>query len=232
MPKSKITVVLVHGAWAECASWSEVILPLQKQGIEVICAPLPLSTLRDDVDALDRLCARAAGDIVLVGHAYAGAVIGAARFERVKLLVYVAALAPDEGETVADVFYREEPHPQAPRLAPDSNGFIWMPPEGFENAFAQDAASDVKSILLATQRPINVKCIQEKSPRPQWKDKPSWFLVAENDRMIPAKTHHFQAERMRATVRAHAVDHLPMLTASNVVVDVLLEAIRNTVKDA
>lgn len=232
MSKSKISVVLVHGAWAECASWSEIIVPLQKQGIEVICAPLPLTTLRDDVDALSRLWARTEGDIVLVGHAYAGAVIGAATFERVKLLVYVAALAPDEGETVADVFYREEPHPQAPRLAPDSNGFIWMPPEGFENAFAQDAASDVKSILLATQRPINVKCIQEKSPRPLWKDKPSWFLVAENDRMIPVKTQHFQAERMRATARAHAVDHSPMLTAPNVVVDVLLEAIRNTVKDA
>ena len=182
--------------------------------------------------ALDRVLARVGGDIVLVGHAYAGAVIGATKNERVRLLVYVAALAPDEGETVADVFYRESPHAQAPKLAPDDGGFIWMPPEGFEHAFAQDAAPDVKSVLLATQRPINVKCIQEKAPRPLWKDKPSWFLVAENDRMIPAKTQHFQAGRMGATVRAHAVDHSPMLTASNVVVDVLLEAIRNTFKDA
>jgi pimeloyl-ACP methyl ester carboxylesterase len=107
-----------------------------------------------------------------------------------------------------------------------------MPPEGFEHAFAQDAAPDVKSMLLATQRPINVNCIQEKAPRPLWKDKPVWFLVAENDRMIPAKTQHFQAGRMGATVRAHAVDHSPMLTAPNVVVDVLLEAIRTTGEDA
>jgi pimeloyl-ACP methyl ester carboxylesterase len=90
----------------------------------------------------------------------------------------------------------------------------------------------VKSVLLATQRPINVKCIQEKAPRPLWKDKSSWFLVAENDRMIPVKTQHFQAGRMGATVRVHAVDHSPMLTSPNVVVDVLLEAIRNTVEDA
>jgi pimeloyl-ACP methyl ester carboxylesterase len=232
MPTSKITLVLVHGAWAECASWTEVILPLQKQGCGVVCAPLPLTSLSDDASALDRVLARIGGDIVLVGHAYAGAVIGATKNERVKLLVYVAALAPDEGETVADVFYREPPHARAPKLGPDGNGFIWMPPEGFEHAFAQDAAREVKSVLLATQRPINVRCIQEKAPRPLWKDRPSWFLVAENDRMIPAKTQHFQAGRMGATERVHAVDHSPMLTSPNVVVDVLLEAIRNTLKDA
>ncbi len=135
-------------------------------------------------------------------------------------------------ETVADVFYREAPHPQAPKLAPDDDGFIWMPPEGFANAFAQNAAPDVKSILFATQRPINVKCIQEKAPRPLWKEKPSWFLIAEQDRMIPAKTQYFQAERMGATVRAQAVDHSPMLTAPGVVVDILLEAIRTNCEDA
>ena len=232
MSNSKITVVLVHGAWAECASWTEIILPLQEQGLGVVCAPIPLTSLGDDVRVLDRVLARIGGDIVLVGHAYAGAVIGATRNERVKLLVYVAALAPDEGETAAEVFYREPPHAQAPKLAPDDGGFIWMPPEGFQHAFAQDATPDLKSVLLATQRPINVSCIQEKAPRPLWKDKPVWFLIAENDRMIPAKTQHFQAGRMGATVRAHAVDHSPMLTAPNVVVDVLLEAIRTTGEDA
>jgi len=231
MPDSKITVVLVHGAWAECASWTQIILPLQKQGLEVVCAPIPLTTLSDDVRALDRVLARIGGDIVLVAHAYAGAVIGATRNERVKLLVYVAALAPDEGETVAEVFYREPPHAQAPKLAPDDSGFIWMPPEGFEHAFAQNAAPDVKSVLLATQRPINVKCIQEKAPRPLWKDKPVWFLLAANDRMISATTQYFQAARMGATVRAHAVDHSPMLTAPGIVVDVLLEAIRTSLKN-
>jgi pimeloyl-ACP methyl ester carboxylesterase len=231
MPNSKITIVLVHGAWAECASWSRVILPLQKQGYGVVCAPIPLTSLSDDVAALDRTLARIQGHIVLAGHAYAGAVIGATGNERVKLLVYVAALAPDEGETVAQVFYREPPHVLAPKLAPDDGGFIWMPPEGFEHAFAQDAAPDVKAVLLATQRPIKVNCIQEKAPRPLWKEKPAWFLIAENDRMIPAATQHFQAGRMKATVRTRAVDHSPMLAAPDTVVDVLLEAIRTTLKD-
>lgn len=231
MPPSKITAVLVHGAWAECASWSEVILPLQNLGIGAVCAPIPLTSLSDDIEALDRALARIQGDVVLVGHAYAGAVIGASKSKKVKLLVYVAALAPDQGETVADVFYKDAPHPKAPGLAPDEGGFIWMPPEGFEHAFAQDAEPDVKSVLLATQRPINVKCIQEKAPRPIWKDLPTWFLVAENDRMIPVKTQHFQTQRMGATVRVHAVDHSPMLTAPGKVVDIIAEAVRRTFKD-
>ena len=228
MPDAKITVVMVHGAWAECASWNAVIPLLQKSGLTAICAPLPLTSLGDDVRALDRALARIEGDIVLVGHAYAGAVIGATKNERVKLLLYVAALAPDEGETVAEVFYREAPHPQAPRLAPDADGFIWMPKDGFDRAFAPDAGADLKGLLIATQRPINVKCIQEKAPRPLWKDRTSWFLVAEQDRMIPAKTQHFEAARMKATVRAHAVDHSPMLTSPHTVADVVTEAVGAT----
>jgi pimeloyl-ACP methyl ester carboxylesterase len=228
MPRSNVTVVLVHGAWAECASWDKVILSLQQEGLGVLCAPLPLTSLRDDVSALDRALARIEGDLVLVGHAYAGAVIGATGNERVKLLVYVAALAPDEGETVAEVFYREPPHAQAPQLSPDANGYIWMPAEGFRNAFAQNASADVAAVLAATQRPIHVKCIQEKAPRPLWKDRPSWFLVAENDRMIPAKTQHFEAGRMKATVRVQAVDHSPMLTSPQGVVEVIGEAVKAT----
>src|SRR3984893_1204278 len=110
MPTSRITFVLVHGAWAECASWTQVILPLQKQGFGVVCAPLPLTSLSDDACALDRVLARIGGDIVLVGHAYAGAVIGATKNEAVSLLVYVAALAPDEGATVASGCYEDAAH--------------------------------------------------------------------------------------------------------------------------
>jgi pimeloyl-ACP methyl ester carboxylesterase len=228
MPTSNITIVMVHGAWAECASWNKVILPLQQAGFSVLCAPLPLTSLSDDVTALDRVLTRIEGDIVLVGHAYAGAVIGATRNDHVKLLIYVAALAPDEGETVADIFFREPPHPQAPQLAPDGNGFIWMPADGFGRAFAQNATQDVSALLAATQRPINVKCIQEKAPRTLWKDRPSWFLVAENDRMIPAKMQYFEASRMRATVRAQAVDHSPMITAPEGLVEVIREAVEVT----
>jgi pimeloyl-ACP methyl ester carboxylesterase len=222
---------MVHGAWAECASWNEIILPLQKEGLGVVCAPIPLTSLSEDVTALDQVLGRIEGNVVLVGHAYAGAVIGATKNDRVKLLIYVAALAPDEGETVAEVFYREPPHPQAPQLAPDANGYIWMPTDGFDHAFAQDASADLKAVLAATQRPINLKCIQEKAPRPLWKDRPSWFLVAENDRMIAGKTQHFQAGRMKAAIRAQAVDHSPMLTSPRSVIAVILEAIHATFKE-
>jgi pimeloyl-ACP methyl ester carboxylesterase len=223
-----ITVVLVHGAWAECATWNFVIPLLEKTGVAVVCAPLPLTSLCDDVRALDRTLTRIEGDVVLVGHAYAGAVIGATKNKSVKLLIYVAALAPDESETVADVFYREPPHPEAPQLSPGTDGYIWMPAEGFDRAFAQNASAELKTLLKTTQRPINVRCIQEEAPRPLWKSKPTWFLVAENDRMIPVKTQGSEAERMKSIVRAKAVDHSPMLTSPELVSDVIHEAMQAT----
>ena len=105
-----------------------------------------------------------------------------------------------------------------------------MPTDGFRNAFAQNASEDMKILLAATQRPINLKCIQEKAPRPLWKDRPSWFLVAENDRMIPAKTQQFEADRMQATAQRHNLDHSPMLTSPETVIRVILDAVRSVFK--
>jgi pimeloyl-ACP methyl ester carboxylesterase len=133
------TVVLVHGAWADGSSWQAIVRPVEDRGLNVIAAPIPLTSLSDDAVALKRTIARTHGPVILAGHAYAGAVIAKAHEERVTALVYVAALAPEEGETVAQVFYRDEIHPKAPQLAPDADGFIWMPDEGFANAFAQNA---------------------------------------------------------------------------------------------
>jgi pimeloyl-ACP methyl ester carboxylesterase len=223
------TVVVVHGAWADGSSWNNVILPLTKQGLQVVAAPLPLTSLSDDAAALKRTIARTKGPVIVAGHAYAGAVIATANDERVKGLVYVAALAPDEGETVAQVFYRDESHPQAPQLAPDEGGWIWMPEEGFSNAFAHRATADQIALSKAVQRPIALKCIQEPSPKPAWKSKPSWFLIAEEDRMINPKTQHFMAERMGAVTRAFAVDHTPLLTAPEKVVEIIVTAARDLV---
>jgi hypothetical protein len=116
------TVVVAHGAWADGSSWKEVILLVNKQGLQLVAAPLPLTSLSENIVALNRTIARTNGPVIVAGHAYAGAVIAAANDERVKALVYVAALAPEEGETVAQVFYRDEAHPQAPKLAPDKDG--------------------------------------------------------------------------------------------------------------
>ncbi|HZP06997.1 MAG TPA: alpha/beta hydrolase [Terracidiphilus sp.] len=220
----KATVVVVHGAWADGSSWEPVIRRLQKQGLEVIAAPIPLTSLSEDAAALRRTLARTQGPVVLAGHAYAGAVIATSHDERVKALVYIAALAPDEGETIAQVFYRDEAHPNAPKLAPDADGFIWMPDESFAQAFAQNATPEQVDLCRAVQRPISVSCIQEQASSPAWKAKPTWYLLAEEDRMINPKTQRFMAERMKATVRSFAVDHAPLLTAPGKVTDIILEA--------
>jgi pimeloyl-ACP methyl ester carboxylesterase len=218
------TVVVVHGAWADGSSWEPVIHRLQQKSFPVLAAPIPLTSLTDDAAWLRRTIARAEGPVIVAGHAYAGAVIATATDDRVKALVYIAALAPDEGETVAQVFYRDEPHAEAPKLAPDADGFIWMPDAGFDRAFAQNAAPEQIALCKAVQRPIAVACIQEPAPLPAWKSKPAWYLVAEEDRMINPQTQRFMAERMKATVRSFPVDHTPLLTAPDKVVDIIVEA--------
>lgn len=218
-------VVLAHGAWADGSSWHKVIAGLAARGIKAVAAPLPLTSLADDVAALDRTLERVDGPVVLAGHAYAGGVIGATRHPTVKGLAYVAALAPAEGETVADVFYRNAPHPQAPRLAPDQHGLIWLPEEAFSAAFAQNASVEELAVLAAVQRPISPACITVPAPRPLWKDVPAWYLLARQDRMIVEQTQRFMAERMQARISAHDVDHTPSVTAPGVVVDLILQAV-------
>jgi pimeloyl-ACP methyl ester carboxylesterase len=222
------TVILVHGAWADGSCWRNVIGPLERRGLHVICAPIPLTSLTNDAAALSQALERTSGPVVLVGHAYSGAVIAAVREERVKSLVYIAALAPDEGETVAKVFYLDPKPTESPKLAPDSHGFIWIPDGGFRQAVAHKASAEQTSIATAVQRPIAVQCIQEPAPTPAWKTKPSWFLIAEEDRMINPKTQHFMADRMRAKVHSHQVDHSPMYSEPNLVINIIVEAARQT----
>jgi len=226
MSATDLSVVLVHGAWADGSSWAKVIDPLAKAGVPVVAASLPLTSFHDDVAALDRSLERMAGPVVLAGHAYAGAVIGATRSDKVKALAYIAALAPDEGETVLDVFTRAAPHPQAPKLEPDRHGLIYLPGSAFAAAFAQHASAEDLALLAAVQRPISIQCITEPVERPRWRDLPSWYLVAEEDRMIPVDNQRFMAGRIGATVAAYPVDHCPMLGAPAWVSELILAAVR------
>jgi pimeloyl-ACP methyl ester carboxylesterase len=226
---SPVTVVLVHGAWADGSCWSKVIAALRRAGTAVTAAPIPLTSHEDDVAALDRAIGRVGGRVILVGHAYAGAVVGATKHDQVAALVYVAALAPDEHETVADVFYRAPAHPCAPGLAPDADGYIWLPAEAFAAAFAQDASSDEHALLAAVQRPIAVACIQQPMPEVRWRVVPSWYLLAENDRMINPGTQAFMATRMGATLRSHRVDHAPLVSRPDAVVDLISEVYQHVV---
>lgn len=222
------TIVLVHGAWADGSCWSNLVLPLERNGLKVICAPIPLTSLTDDTTALSWALDRIRGPLVLVGHAYSGAVIAAVRNERVKSLVYISALAPDEGETVAKVFYMNPNSPQAPKMVPDSHGFVWLPQDAFHRALAQNASIDQARIAAAVQRPIAVKCIQEPAPVPAWKRKPSWYLVAEQDRMISPKSQRFMANRMHAKIHSAPVDHTSMYAAPQFAATMILEAARQT----
>jgi pimeloyl-ACP methyl ester carboxylesterase len=226
MAVKDVSVVLAHGAWADGSSWARIVGALKAEGANVSAAPLPLTSLADDVAALNRSLDRTEGPVVLAGHAYAGAVIALARPERVKALVYVTALAPEEGEKVADVFYRLKPHPQAPKLTPDRNNLIWLPDGAFAAAFAQNATADDRAVLAAVQRPISLDCITVPVGRPLWKDVPSWFLLAKDDRMIVPETQLYMAERMKAKIKPHAVDHTPIVTAPSVVLDIIRDAIR------
>jgi pimeloyl-ACP methyl ester carboxylesterase len=201
------TVILVHGAWADGSSWQEFIRFLLRQGIRVIAAPIPLTPLSDDAAALGRALQRTNGPVFLAAHAYAGAVISVPNEERIKALVFIAASTPDEGKTMAQMFYREQPHSAAPQLSPDADGFIWMPDDAFPKAFAQNAPSE----LTAMQWPIGVRCINEPVHAPSWKTRPSWYLLAEEDRMINPKAQRFMAERMDAKIQSAAVDHFRCL---------------------
>src|SRR5262245_59983579 len=223
----ELTIVLVHGAWADGSCWHRVVVQLQRLDFKVTCAPLPLTSLLDDVSALARTLERTTAPVVLAGHAYGGAVIGATRDDRVKSLVYIAALAPDKGETVARMFYRDAPHPDAPTLTPDKHGLLWMPEAGFHRAVAHKAVPDQRKVMAAAQRPMALQCIEAPAPTPGWKAQPSWCLIAEEDRMINPKTQHFMAQRMGALIRSHPVDHSPMLSAPELVTNVILEVARD-----
>jgi pimeloyl-ACP methyl ester carboxylesterase len=220
-----VQVVLVHGAWADGTSWAKVIGPLVSLGYPVTAAPLPLTSFDADVAALERTLERTPGPVVLAAHAYAGAVIAATRAGNVKALAYIAALAPDEGETVADVFYKAPPHPRAPELGPDAHGLIYLPSPAFAAAFAPNATVEEQSLLAAVQRPIARDCIATAVSRPRWRELPTWSLVATQDFMIAPDTQRFMAKRMGSHVREHDVDHTPLVTAPAVVVDIIREAI-------
>jgi pimeloyl-ACP methyl ester carboxylesterase len=224
MSSQNADIVLVHGAWADGSGWAKVIAPLAATGFSVTAAPLPLTSFDEDVAALEHTLERTTRPVILVGHAYAGTVISAVRGEKVTALVYIAALAPDEGETVADVFHRGEPHAQAPKLAPDSHGLIYLPRGAFAAAFAQNAKADELAVLAASQRPISPACITVPVARPLWKDRPSWFLIAEEDRMIRVDNQRFMAARMKAKQRSVPADHMPMVTAPGAIVDIIQDA--------
>jgi pimeloyl-ACP methyl ester carboxylesterase len=224
--KQNSTAVLVHGAWSDGSSWNKVTTELQRRGFKVVAAQIPLTSLSDDVAALRRVLKMVEGPVVLAGHSYGGAVITAAAAgePKVKSLVYVAAVVPDERETVGDIFGRIAPHAKAPRLQPDADGLLWVTAGAFRDAIAPDASAEETALMAATQKPIALKCLGEPMTKPAWKEKPSWFLIAENDLMVSPQTQRFTAERMKSTIVSLPVDHSPLTTHPNAVVGIIRDA--------
>ena len=228
------TVVLVHAAWADASSWNKIIPPLQRNPMPVVAVQIPLTSLSDDVATVRRSLKKVSGPVVLVGHSYGGAVITAAASgnPNVKALVYIAAMAPDEGETVGELLHRAAPHASAPALVPDEDGFLWMSAKGFADAVAHESSADDALLMAATQKPIAIKCVQEQMTKPAWKEKPSWFLVAERDRMIAPETQRFMAHRTGGHILAMEVDHTPLASAPDRVVAIITEAVDAVLHEA
>lgn len=222
-----LTAVLVHAAWADASSWNKVTLALQKQGLQVRSAQIPLTSLTEDVGALKRLLGKVEGPVLLVAHSYAGAVITAAGANNpnVKALIYIAAIVPDENESVGMLFQRAEPQPNTrPKITPDADGFLWLPEGAFALAVAPDASGEEAMLMDVNQHPIALKCLAEPVTEPAWRKKPSWFLLATKDRMISPGTQRFMAERIGARIRSFAVDHTPLASAPESVARIVFEA--------
>ena len=218
-PKS--SVVLVHGEWADGSSWSKVIPLLQKNGLRVTAVQLPLTSLADDVAVTRHVIALQEGSTVLAGHSYGGSVITEAgtNAPNVVGLVYVSAFAPEEGESLGDLYARAAA-PGVAHVRPDDEGFLWIDPE----AFAHDVDPVQARILAVVQKPIAARIFGDKVTRPAWELKPSWYLVSEIDRMIPAETQRFMSKRMGATVVSVPASHWSMVSHPDQVAKLISDA--------
>jgi pimeloyl-ACP methyl ester carboxylesterase len=221
--QTKASIVFVHGIWADGSSFSKVIPTLQAEGHEVIAAQFGLDTLTGDVTAVKSALARVGSPAILVGHSYGGTLITAAGADpRVAGLVYIAALAPDAGETsqsqqnqfpVTDVFSHIEV----------ADGRVWMRPEGVA-CFAGDLSEQEQKLVWATHAAPAADLFDQKVEGTAWRSKPSWYIVATKDRTVQPALQRFVAKRMGATTYEVDSSHVPMLSNPGLVIDVIRAA--------
>jgi pimeloyl-ACP methyl ester carboxylesterase len=218
-------VVIVHGAWADGSSWSKVIPLLQAKGLHVVAVQNPLTSLVDDVAATRRAIASLDGPVLLVGHSYGGVVITEAGNDpKVVGLVYVAALAPSDGESVASVTKPFPPAPLGSEVRADADGFLTVSPKGIAEDFAQDLSDTEKQILAATQTPTASGVFGARVTTAAWKTKPSWCVIASNDRAVSPELEKAEAAAMKATSITVPSSHVPMLSHPEEVADLIEQA--------
>lgn len=223
-PSGVRNIVLVHGAFADGSTWQDVIPLLQAKGYHVTAVQNPLTSLADDVAATSRVLARQKGGVLLVGHSWAGAVITeAGTAENVKGLVYLSALVPDAGESVADMLDKQ----MAPMegLAPDHNGLVWLDdPKAFAHVMAADVSPERVAVLTSTQQPIAARSFTDKLKSAAWMSKPSWYLVTDGDNALPDRVQRWLAQHIGATTITIPSSHMSMVSHPQAVADLLIRA--------
>ncbi|MBN3817943.1 alpha/beta hydrolase [Paraburkholderia sp. Se-20369] len=195
---SKPTIVLVHGFWGGAAHWAKVIVELARLGHASLHAvELPLTSLADDAERTRRMVAQQPGPVLLVGHSYGGAVISeAGNLPNVAGLVFIAAFAPDAGESPGGITQEHLPV-AAPNLAPDSDGYLWIKPDKFHESFCQDLTADEALVMAVTQKAPVASTFAQAVSVPAWKSKPSWYQISSDDRMIAPENQQRMAARMQ-----------------------------------
>lgn len=220
------TVVLVRGAFADGSAWRKVIPLLQAKGLKVVAAQNPLTSLSDDVAATRRTIDSQTGPIVLVGHSYGGAVITeAGNDERVVSLVYVAAFAPSEGQSIADLNKGYPVSGGSGEMEASKDGFVKLTPTGVSKFLAQDVPADETAIMAATQQPIRGANFAETAGVPAWQAKQSWYIVAKHDHMIHPDLQKAMAEKIKATTVTLATSHVPHISQPAEVAAVIFDAV-------
>jgi len=222
-------IVLVHGAFADGSSWSKVIPLLKAQGFNVISVQNPLTSLNNDVAAAKRAIALMNGPVLLVGHSWGGVVISEAGNDtRVAGLVYVAAFAPSDGQSLNDATQGMPSAPGSSQIKPDASGFLSLTQKGIHEDFAQDLPAAERELIWITQGPWAATALGEKINQAAWKTKPSWYILASDDRMIDKDLQRAFAQKIKAKTLTLKTSHVPMLSQPAKVATFIAEAAKST----
>lgn len=211
-------IVLVHGGFVDGSGWEGVYRRLRKQGFTVSVVQNPTTSLGDDLVAVERVLAQQGGRAILVGHSYGGVVITeAGNHPKVAGLVYIAAFAPDSGESVASLIKDPPPGAPVPPILPPRDGYLLLDKAKFAASFAGDLTPDLAAFMADSQLPWGVEALQGSVTQPAWKSKPSWYLVSTDDRMIPPAAQRLMAQRAGATISEVGASHSVYVSQPEVV---------------
>ncbi len=222
-------VVLVHGGLVDGSGWSQVYRGLRKDGYNVAVVQNPTTSLADDVAATKLIISQQSGTVILVGHSYGGAVITEAGTDpRVKGLVYIAAFAPDKGESVQTLIANPPPGAPLPPLLPPQNGFLFLDRAKFAGAFAADVAPAKAAFMADSQVPWSVNALSGAVTEPAWKSKRSWYLLTTEDKMIPPPAQRQMAKRAGSTVVEAKGSHAIYLSQPQTVIKLIEQAAKGS----